>query len=281
MTPFALSSSESALASSHHRVAGVFIVGSSMALAASGWMVGSVPLWIQPSAVGAMFASLFLLGLMLGGVGRGNLVFALAALACWLLMQLTIGQLTSLTTAEVLLVTSSLLAFGWITASLECLSSDALARNLAIVQYRQWTIWDIALLTLWAAVFCHCFQRLESPMYLLVEVGYVLMGCAVASWIAYRWAFDDRWSITKFIGFGVVGALALWMVSRCTPIDYSILEVVQWMITGPVAVIFAHGLVVLASLSSIRVMATVLTSGHEFRQKDRRQKNTTLAVISR
>lgn len=253
MTPPPISLSELGPKSNRIYSASGLSAGICISVTTTVWFIGDVPLWIQPSVVGAIFGSLFLMGLLLGGVGRGSLKFAVAVLSCWLFSHLAMARITSLSHSEVLFVTSCLLALGWLVSLLECLSLDTNKKDSCVIQYRQWTMWDIALLTLWVAVFCHCSQQLESPVYLLAEVGYVLAGGSIASWIAFRWALDDQWSIGKLFGLTVAGAIALWLISRCRPIDYSSLEVAQWMVTGPMSVISAQGFVVLATLSCTRV----------------------------
>src|SRR4051812_11592595 len=70
------------------------------AVSLSSVAIGSPADWLQPSAVGLLWGSLFLLGIGAGGVRRGNATYAcLAALYLWL-SQIALQKLTSLVTSE-------------------------------------------------------------------------------------------------------------------------------------------------------------------------------------
>ncbi len=221
-----------------------------LSICALGW---SPPDWIQPSIVGLLWANLFLLGLAAGHVRRGSARFACLAGGLLWLSKIALTIVTDLSTAECLLLGTILCGAGWSVAHLDNLHRDLSKSYSSAIQYQQWTIWDIALLTTFVAAICFSTPRLESPGALLLNVTFVLTGGIMCSWLAYRWVFDDQWNVVKLLAILSVCALSLGVVSQLAPAESTVLQSLAWMLTGPLAVIAAQGLGVLAILSAIRV----------------------------
>ena len=215
--------------------------------------VWSPPAWLQPTVVGMLWASLFLVGAAAGSVRRGSALFASVAGSYVWLSQLAMQSLTSLMAAESGLIVACTFSAGWLVTQLEFSGRSPQTSATAVRRYQQWTIWDLAWLTTLVAVICYGLPRLESPLTLLSQVGFVLWGGCLCSWMAYRWVFDDCWTTSKLIVMFVGSGLCFWLLGRQTPTELSLLHITAWMLTGPLAVIAAQGLTVLAMLTAIRV----------------------------
>ncbi len=217
----------------------------------------SPPDWIQPSIVGLIWANLFLLGIAAGNVRRGSACFAcLGGCLLWI-SQAALRVVTHLSNNECLLLATLLCAAGWLVSHLDNLHSALRKSYSDAIQFRQWTIWDLAGLTTLAAVICFTVPRFESPTGLLIEVAGVLVGGVICSWAAYRWVFDDHWTLVKLLAVTTVGVLGWWILVRQSPAEYSGLQILAWMLTGPLAVIASQGLAVLVCLTAVRVDLTV------------------------
>lgn len=230
--------------------------------------VWSPPSWLQPTVVGMLWASLFLVGAAAGSVRRGSALFACLAGICVWLSHLAMQSLTSLVAAESGLIAVCSFTAGWLVTQFEFSGRVQHASATEVRRYQQWTIWDLALLTTLVAVICYGLPRLESPLSLLSQVGFVLWGGCICSWVAYRWVFDDCWTTSKLmtvfigsglsfglLGFGLLGfgLLGFGLLGRQTPTEFSLLHLTTWMLTGPLAVVAAQSLTVLALLTAIRV----------------------------
>jgi hypothetical protein len=200
-----------------------------------------------------LWGSLFSLGVAAGNVRRGSAVFAgLAGGAMWL-GHIALQKLTSLAASECSLLVVCVVAAGWFTSQLDDSAERQPSSAARVRRYRQWTIWDIAWLTTWVAVVCYALPRLESPLALLSQVSFVLWGGCLWSWVAYRWVFDDRWTIPKLVALLALGVFCFWLLGRQTPTEFSPLHIAAWMLTGPLPVIAAQGLCVMAILTAIRI----------------------------
>jgi hypothetical protein len=238
-------------------------LGVGAAVGLSAW-VNSPPDWLQPTIVGMLWASLFLVGLAAGSVRRGSLWFALVAGCCVWLSQLALQSLTSLVAAECGLLVVGSFSAGWLMTQFEFTGRSRQTSVMAVQRYQQWTIWDLALLTTLVAVTCYALPRLESPLILLAQVGFVLLGGCICSWMAYRWVFDDCWTLTKLMVMGVGSGLCLWLfclwvIGQQPANELSVRQIAAWMLTGPIAVMAAQGLTVLALLTAIRIDQGSLT----------------------
>lgn len=232
------------------RCSTIFIGSSGIlaAITALGWMPAD---WLQPTVVGVLLSTLFLLGLAAGEVRQGSLSFACLAFMHALLCKSALQSITAMSHAESLLVLVCCFGFGWMTVWLDPLSVPA-GRGTRY-QLRQWTLWDLAWLTIWVACICHSYPRIESPLYLLIEVGFVLAGVAVAGWMSVRWVQDDRWNLLKLAALISTLLLGLSLMIVLRPSPMSLLQVAAWMLTGPVAVVASHGVTVLVALTAVRI----------------------------
>ena len=74
-----------------------------------------------------------------------------------------------------------------------------------------------------------------------------------------RRLLDREKLIVLFVGSGLFfwqmgfWLLGFWKLGRQTPADLSLLHIAAWMLTGPLAVMAAQGLTVLAMLTAIRI----------------------------
>jgi hypothetical protein len=164
-----------------------------------------------------------------------------------------------LAAAECGLIVVCTFSAGWLVTQLDFSGRPQHASAIEVRRYQQWTIWDLALLTTLVAVICYGMPRLESPLTLFSQVGFVLLGGCVCSWVAYRWVFDDCWTTSKLIVMCVGSGLCFWLLGRQTPTEFSLLHITTWMLTGPLAVVAAQGLTVLTLLTAIRVDQGSLT----------------------
>ncbi len=235
----------------------ILILCVAAAIFSSAW-VWSSPDWLQPTIVGMLWASLFLVGAAAGSVRRGNACFAgVAGCYVWL-SQLAMQSLTHLVAAECGLIVVCTFSAGWLVMQLEFSGRSPQTSTTELQRYQQWTIWDLALLTTLVAVICYALPRLQAPLILLNQVGFILLGGCIGSWLAYRWVFDDCWTMTKlimmFFGGGLcICLMVIWPLSGQSPSEFSLLHTTAWMLTGPIAVIAAQGLTVLGLLTAIRV----------------------------
>ncbi len=210
-------------------------------------------LWIQPTVVGVLFGSLFLVGAAAGNVRRGSGGFAVvASLWVWFSQQV-MQTLTNLLAAECTLVAVMLFGAGWAVAHMDTSAEGDLRSADRLRHYCQWTIWDLALLTTLCAFVCYTVPLLASPVVLLCQVGFVVAAGLLCSWVAYRWVFDDRWSMAKLLALLAGFVTCLVLIGSQTPTEFSLPHILAWMISGPLAVIAAQGITVLFALTAIRV----------------------------
>ena len=201
----------------------IAIVGSLLLVSACvlGW---SPPDWVQPSIVGLLWANLFLLGIATGNVRRGSAGFACLAGGLIWLSQIALSMLTHLSASECLLLATTLCAAGWSIAHLDNVHRPRRMSYSIAIQYRQWTIWDLAILTTFVAVICCAAPKLQSPAALLLNVACGLAGGVMCSWMAYRWVFDDQWNVVKLLAILSACALCLWFIARHSPAETSFLQ---------------------------------------------------------
>ena len=213
----------------------------------------SIADWLQPTMVGLLWASLFLIGAAAGKARRGSGSFAMAAsLFVWFSRE-TLQQLTNLLQAESTLIAVALFGAGWIVANLDPSAKTKERQQRESLSGLQWTIWDLVLLTTLCAFVCYAVPRLESSFLMLYQVFFVLCAGLLSSWCAYRWVFDDHWSIAKLFMLFAGCAACLSLIAVQSPTEFSLMQIMAWMVTGPLAVVAAQGLTVLALLTAIRL----------------------------
>ncbi len=215
--------------------------------------VWSPPDWLQPTILGMLWASLFLMGAAAGNVRRGSGAFAVVASVYVWISQVALEKLTSLVAAECSLLAVLLFAAGWLTVQFDFSAQTVSTVDDRLKRYQQWTLWDLALLTTLCAFVCYAMPRIESPPMLLTQVMFVLTAGCLCSWVAYRWVFDDCWSVSKLLALVAGAGLGAWLIGRQTPAELSMLHLLAWMLTGPLSVISAQSFTVLALLTTVRV----------------------------
>lgn len=207
-------------------------------------------IWFQPTAVGMMWAAVFLSGCMVGGPSRGNSFGALTSGLLAYLAMAAFAHLAEIGVADSLML-SSLLAFvGWLAAWWDPRSGPA-QRNTAWKASGglRWGIWDLGFLTILAACLCHAIPRLESAPPLLFSIILALVAGMLCSWMACRWVWQDQWSLNSLglLGLCLAGGTSLVFFSG--PPALSTFETLTWLIGGPINVIAAQGLTVLTCLA--------------------------------
>ncbi len=221
---------------------------------ALGWIP---PLWLQPTAVGVLWGSLFFAGFLAGSLGRGKLSTALVCLIIGTVSNAAFQRITDFASSDSLLVATCLLFAGWLTATLDPLSSPFQSSQRFpsphVTSAARWTIWDIAFLTLIAACACHSIPKLEAPPMLMLGVLMALLGGLTSSWMACRWAWNERWNLWRFgvVILSLCAAAGLVFLSR--PPSMPLLQSLQWVVSGPLNVIAAQALTVLFSLAVLRL----------------------------
>lgn len=250
----------------------VTILVATVAASATFW---SPPVWLQPSVLGLLWGGVFLNGVATG-YGRGSLLFTILALSHLCLTRTAFEHLTSLATSECCILCVILFASGWVTAQFDSMHSAVCERRVNREQSanrdsirildtsdeqptihshlrQQWTIWDLAVLTTLCAVLCYAIPHVTSSLLFLSHVLFAATAGSLASWIAYRWVLDDRWSLGKLAVLVIGTSLGLWLIVRQTPDDFSMLHALVWILTGPLAVIAAQAFTVMAILTAIRI----------------------------
>jgi hypothetical protein len=215
----------------------------------------NIPLWFQPTAVGLLWAGLYLAGFMLGGIRSGVFSAACVAFACSWLFGYCFLRITDLAASDCLLVSALLLSCGWLTARLDRLTvASQLSARFGESRYglRQWSIADIVFVTTMVACFCKSLPQLAAPPMLLLSVLLALAAGLACSWIAYRWAWSDEWSARRcLLVAAMLGLITVYLFSYA-PTGMTFLEAATWMLTGPANVIAAQGVAVLFTLAIVR-----------------------------
>jgi hypothetical protein len=215
-------------------------------LFASLFAIGFEPaLWFQPTAVGVLWASIFLSGFLIGGLGRGKLWAAISAGSVAYLATSAFRELTEIAAPDSLLLSALLMFVGWLTALFE---SVAVVRddspNVQAFKPRCF-IWDIAFITLLVAIACHALPRMATPPVLLLSVIVALSGGLLCNWIACRWVWNDCWSPLSLLACVALFVAGITFVCATAPQGISPQHALSWALTGPVNVIAAQGVTVL------------------------------------
>lgn len=248
---------------------GIFVQLSALAVlaySATMTVAGEFPLWIQPTHVGALWGGSFFAGFACGSFGRGSYLWAIWAAAVVSLSSVAFCRLSSFGAFDSILLSACILTLAWIAASLG-------SRNWSMFPHRWWvglgksttqfSIWDMAFLTCIVAMICASVSRLEARPVLLASVFLALTGGLCSCWVACQWVWHDCWSIWKvfFLVVSVLVALSTGVVFMLTTnFNASILDTVQWLLTGPINVIAAQATTVLALSALVRLDQSFATS---------------------
>lgn len=209
----------------------------------------------QPSVVGSMWAGTFLAGYLVGSFGRGQLWGAVVAVVVGWAALNAFERLTDLGPADSLLLTAMLLFAGWATTVLDPCASPrgrrAAGESCAAARTEsrwRWSIWEIGFVTAIVACVVHAGPRLEAPQPLMLAVVAALISGAICSWLACRWVWNDDWNLFNLVGLCLALAAVLAVLLINAPAGLTLGHWLQWLISGPVNVVAAQGVWVLATL---------------------------------
>ncbi len=212
-------------------------------------MADQVPIWLQPSTVGLLFGFSYALsvGMQARSIGGGLYFFLSVASIC--LSTCALQVLTSLNWPECLMATSALSLAGWTIGVWERRKQYSTSSN----NVYQWTIWDIGLLTLWVACLTSGIQRIAWDSPLILEVGCVVAAAGMVGWIAYRWVWDDRWTIGKLCALALGMTIVMGGLCCGVPSGRSIAIASHWILTGPCSVLAAQVIAILSIFGMARI----------------------------
>ena len=184
-----------------------------------------LPLWLQPSVVGVVWATLFFLGTRL------NMTAQPIQLLCACLASVPLTQafqlVTDLSLAECVLASCALLGAGWLTWRP---NSQASRRG-------HWSIWEMMLATTIVAIALSCFPNITSSMLLLLAVVLTLVGGIVFSAFAHRIVLNDDWNLAHLgICAGIASIWAL-IAFLFRPTGTTWTSALTWLMTGPLLVV--------------------------------------------
>lgn len=208
-----------------------------------------LPAWIQPSLVGLIWGSQFLIGFWLGA-GRPRPFLGATAAMLW--STLAMSSATDFSFRESLLLGNLQLAAGWLvtrwdrrTAQFQKLSTEGPNDN-------QWPMSDLFLLTAIVACIVSSIGHWTAPLTLLVSVAATLLVSCCCSWAAYQWSWNDD----RPIGLPMIVAIlftgiAIYAVTRLSP-TMQVREIAHWLLAGPASVVASQTFVVLLALGMSR-----------------------------
>ncbi len=208
-----------------------------------------IPAWLQPSTVGLLFGFSYALSVGMQARSIGGGLYFLLSVASVCLSTFALQVLTSLNWPECLLAMTGLSFAGWATGVWERREQYSTSAN----DVYQWTIWDIGLLTLWVACLASGIQRIAWDSPLIREVVCVMAAAGMVGWIAYRWVWDDHWTIGKVLMLVLGMSIAIGILYCGIPNGRSIAIVGHWMLTGPFSVLAAQAIAVMSIFGAARL----------------------------
>ncbi len=206
----------------------------------------------QPTIVGILWGFLFLSGYLLGGVGRGQFGGLILALPTTFLSWLGVQSLTDLGAADCLLLSTILVVGGWSATFWKPANRpfvEGLAGQRAAKGLPRWSIWDMGCVTAVVACIVHAAPRLETPPMLLCAVAAALFSGLLCSWIACSWAWHDDWNWWSLSALVAALVAGVGIVHLSAPAGLTLTHSVRWALSGPINVVAAQGLAVLAVLT--------------------------------
>lgn len=222
----------------------------------------NLPIWLQPTAVGAAWGVLFAIGLYLGTVGQYQFISFAISLAVVCLTKYALQALTDLNGSECCLVVCVLTSAGWLASRpLDLSAHDRISqvpqrgRHAKPSRLLTWSIWDMTLLTTLVAICASSVGHINSSAAILSQIAIALCGGVIASWSACAWAMCDKWNLWRLAGMGLVGISSLGLAASHSPSQLSLLHIATWMLVGPLAVASAQGLTVLSIIALARLDA--------------------------
>jgi hypothetical protein len=206
------------------------------------------PVLFQPTWVGLMWACLFLAGGLLGSRDRNLWPTMLAALSIAYLAWWGFRALTDVPAADSLLLAVILMFSGWGVTTWQRAKVGAAAEGRDACGGGggwRWSIGEIGCLTMLVACLAHAIPGLQTPSWLMLSVGTALMSAVLCSWLACWWAWDDAWDGWKLAGLVLVLSAAMGIVQMSAPSGQSVLQSIQWLLSGPLNVVATQGVSVL------------------------------------
>lgn len=121
----------------------------------------------------------------------------------------------------------------------------------------RWSIWDLGLLTLVAALWSRSVPAISAHPLLLIGVASAMVGGLMCSVAAYRWAVRDHWSWWQLVGLSCNLIVAVIVVFYFSPDGMRPWAAFVWMLGGPVNVVASQGVTVLLGSAMLRAMSLV------------------------
>lgn len=210
-----------------------------------------IPLWSQPSLVGLLWGSLFLSGCWLSLACHSTWFnLTLVALGSTLLAR-SFYAITDLAIEEILLASVALVVCGWLAFRIDPKPRYAIARQPIDIKVRQIPLIDLFVgMSLVACTIRAVTHLTGLPLMLIGIMGTLVIGCG-SSWAAYHWVFNDTRPIGRpVLVVALLSLLMLMITAWNTPL--STVELARWLIQGPLGVVAAQSLTVLAVLAILR-----------------------------
>lgn len=213
------------------------LLGLAILVPMSGVGLLTMPIWIQTTLIGSVWAALVLVGCVCAW-SRHRLASGLVSIAIAMISHRAMHQLTDLGHNACWLVVLSVLSGGW---------------GLGLLMARRsgkWSLWDIGCLTTLVAVASWFLPRVESQFDLVCRTAPAILGGLILSAMSIQWVRYDRWSFfgLAMLGLGLIAGsgTCLW----AAPSGMDVCGVLVWMLIGPAGVIVAQATIVLAYLAA-------------------------------
>jgi hypothetical protein len=220
------------------------------------------PLWLQPAWVGLLWGVLFLLGLYQSHAKNQDVVRLAAVVLASVMLTVAFTRITDLHFCESLLASVMLFLCGWMVGNFDS-SSRRLMRGRSEKNSGQVSMLNLFVITTLVACALHAFSNLQSPMVTLVGVmGTLIIGCT-GCWAAAQWAWNDRRPIGMPLALAVAASIIGFGLLRRSSPGMTLGDLSTWLLAGPISVLAAQVMVVLAVLGLVRQShSTYISSPH-------------------
>lgn len=216
--------------------------------------------WLKPTCVGVLWGGIFTTGFLFGSVARGNQWF-LAAAACFLFAaNSALEHLTTLAPMDNLMAFSTILAAGWLTATLDpsCQVRQphelrGLSKEQRRAGRRKLGICDLGFLTVIAACFARALPDLATGPLMLMGLFISLFTGLIISWISGRLAWSNKWQQRSALLLLAPILLAIAWILLLRPHSISLGQATYWLLAGPSSILAAQAVTVLFLLSTLRL----------------------------
>lgn len=210
-----------------------------------------IPLWIQPSLVGLLWGSLFLIGSWLTFASHCNWFNLALVVGGSVSLTFAFHSITDLTIEESILVAVTLVACGWLAFRFDPSPKNTIARLATHSNGLQIPLIDLFVAMTLVACTARAITQMTSPPIMLIGImGTLIVGCCCC-WAAYHWAWnDDRPIGAPLVAVFVLASLGIATAYRFSAL--SALELLRWLLQGPLSVIAAQCFTVLVVLAIMR-----------------------------